>query len=277
MNIFILPVPPVFYHLTLYAAKIKLSIADAPEAAQLYLSDPASVYMEGLLEYNKHLLVTITSVVIVVAWLLISTIQTHEVFRNSQKTPFFHSNVLEITWTLIPAVTLLLLAPSSFTLLYSLDEAISPKLSLKIIGHQWFWCYEIADFDFLLTCLSRDGTLKYSCYLLATETIFEKNYRGFLRLLETNKRVLLPASTHLRILVTSADVLHSWTVPSFGIKVDACPGRLNQVNIFLKRAGLFFGQCSEICGVNHGFMPIGLFVVPSTQFYVLLSRGFTNH
>ena len=96
---------------------------------------------------------------------------------------------------------------------------------------------------------------------------------GFFRNLETNKRVILPTNTHLRLLITAVDVLHSWTIPSFGVKVDACPGRLNQANLFIKRFGLFFGQCSEICGVNHGFMPIVLFAVPSVQYhYVIMSN-----
>ena len=90
--------------------------------------------------------------------------------------------------------------------------------------------------------------------------------KGYFRLLETNRRILLPTDTHLRLLVTAADVLHSWTIPSFGVKVDACPGRLNQLNLYIKRTGLFFGQCSEICGVNHGFMPISLLGVNSFQY-----------
>ena len=245
---------------------------DAPEKNQLYLSDPATIYMEGLLNFNKQLLVVITAIIVVVGWLLYSTVADHEEFYSSNTKKFFHSNTLEIVWTSLPALTLLSLAPASFALLYSLDEPTSPKMSLKIIGHQWFWSYEISDYDFLLSCLgSSHKTLKYTCYMLSTETLIEKNYIGFLRLLEVNKRLLLPSNTHIRLLVTSVDVLHSWTVPSFGIKVDACPGRLNQINIFIKRAGLFFGQCSEICGVNHGFMPIGVFALPSTQFQVFVS------
>lgn len=246
-------------------------LSDAPERNQMYLSDPCTTYMEGLLSFNKTLIILISAIVVIVGWLLFSTVSNYEEFNNSDRKNFFHSNVLEITWTSLPALALLLLAPSSFALLYSLDEVASPKVSVKIIGHQWFWSYEVSDFDFLISCLGSDKTLKYTCYMLSTETIIEKNYVGFLRLLETNKRVLLPSNTHIRLLITSVDVLHSWTIPSFGIKVDACPGRLNQINIFLKRAGLFFGQCSEICGVNHGFMPIGLFVVPSVQFQVLVS------
>ena len=250
-------------------------LSDAPEKNQLYLSDPATIYMEGLLEFNKHLLVVITVIVVIVGWLLFSTVSNYDEFYSSEKKSFFHSNELEITWTSLPALTLLFLAPSSFALLYSLDEVASPKVSVKIIGHQWFWSYEVSDFDFLLSCSDSYKTIKYTCYMLSTETLFEKNYIGFLRLLETNKRVIMPSNTHIRLLVTSVDVLHSWTIPSFGIKVDACPGRLNQIHIFLKRAGLFFGQCSEICGVNHGFMPICVFVLPSAHFQAFASSHLT--
>jgi len=255
-------------------AKIRI-FCDSPEYFQLRLQDPATTVMEGLLEFNKHLLFVITIIVILVGWLVVSTISNYEEFNSKRSQSFYHSNELEIVWTSIPALTLLNLASPSFSLLYSMDEISAPEISVKIIGHQWFWSYEISDFDSLLTCLNSEKSLKYTCYLLAEETITQKNYLGFFRLLETNKRVLLPSNTHLRLLITSVDVLHSWTIPSFGVKVDACPGRLNQINIFLKRVGMFFGQCSEICGVNHGFMPIVLLVVPSIQYhYFIVSKMF---
>ena len=139
-------------------------------------------------------------------------------------------------------------------------------MTLKILGHQWYWSYEVSDFK---SC-AENHNLKYSSYMLTNESLQENNSIGFFRNLETNKRVVLPTNTHLRLLVTAVDVLHSWTVPSFGVKVDACPGRLNQANLFIKRFGVFFGQCSEICGVNHGFMPIVLLAVPSVQYHYLI-------
>lgn len=248
---------------------------DAPELVQLRLQDPSTTTMEGLLEFNKHLLFVIIVIVMLVGWLVFVTVSNFDEFNSQKSQNFFHSNILEIVWTSLPALTLLSLASPSFTLLYSMDEISTPEISVKIIGHQWFWSYEISDFDTVATCMDFEKTLKYTCYLLTEESIFEKNYLGFFRLLETNKRVLLPSNTHIRLLVTSVDVLHSWTIPSFGVKIDACPGRLNQVNIFLKRIGMFFGQCSEICGVNHGFMPIALLVVPSVQYhYFVVSKLF---
>ena len=132
-----------------------------------------------------------------------------------------------------------------------MDEIVDPAITLKVIGHQWYWSYEYSDY---ITCLPDKSTLKYNCYMMALDGI--PNKESYFRLLETNKRVVLPTKTHLRLLVSAADVLHSWTVPSFGVKVDACPGRLNQLSFFIKRSGLYFGQCSEICGTGHANMPI---------------------
>jgi cytochrome c oxidase subunit 2 len=233
----------------------------------LKLQDPASSIIEGLLSFNKHLLVVVLVIVLLVGWLLLSTIFNFEELNNSKKSKFYHSNELEIIWTSLPALVLLSLASPSFNLLFSMDEISVPSISVKIIGHQWFWSYELSDFNRIISCHGVKKTLKYSCYLLTEGDFYKTENVGFFRLLETNKRLVLPSNTHLRLLVTSVDVLHSWTIPSFGIKIDACPGRLNQVNVFLKRVGLFFGQCSEICGVNHGFMPIVAFVIPSEQFH----------
>ena len=156
-----------------------------------------------------------------------------------------------------------------------MDEISEPELSLKILGHQWFWSYEISDFN---SCQKKAQNLKYVCYMMVLDGL-PKSKQGYFRLLETNKRVILPTNTHLRLLISAADVLHSWTIPSFGLKIDACPGRLNQVNLFIKRVGVFFGQCSEICGVNHGFMPIVVVALPSLQFhhYVMSKLELSNN
>ena len=251
--------------------KIQALLCDTPETFQLRLQDPCSTNMEGLVEFNQHLLCVILVIVCLVGWLLFSTISNYEEFNNPKSQSFFHSDALEIVWTSLPALTLFSLASPSFTLLYAMDEISTPEMTIKISGHQWFWSYDISDFQTLATCNNSDKTLKYVCYILTDENISNKNYKGFFRLLETNKRLVLPGSTHLRLLVTSVDVLHSWTIPSLGIKIDACPGRLNQVNAYIKRFGAFFGQCSEICGVNHGFMPIVLLVLPSFQYHAYVT------
>jgi cytochrome c oxidase subunit 2 len=180
---------------------------------------------------------------------------------------FTHSDILEVVWTLIPGVILLIVAVPSFALLYSMDEMIDPALTMKIIGHQWYWSYE---YNLIVTQQIRlwgilfnyedeiknnfDSFLVYA-YPNVNKSI-NSNTCGPLRQLEVDKKLILPTDTQIRLLVTSFDVLHSWTIPSFRIKVDACPGRLNQAQVTLSRLGTFYGQCSEICGINHGFMPI---------------------
>jgi cytochrome c oxidase subunit 2 len=215
---------------------------DSPVFWQTYLSEPASITMEGIIMFNKHLLFLIISIILFVGWILLYTIYYFLEFTNKFETRFVHSKELEIIWTSIPAFILLLLATPSFTLLYAMDEISEPELTLKILGHQWFWSYEVSDFN---SCQKQDHSLKYVCYMMVLDGL-PKSKQGYFRLLETNKRVILPINTHLRLLVSAADVLHSWTVPSFGLKIDACPGRLNQLSLFIKRIGVFFGQCSEI-------------------------------
>jgi cytochrome c oxidase subunit 2 len=244
---------------------------DAPEDWQTGLSEPASITMEGILIFNNHLLFLLIVITLFVGWLLYNTIFFFEEFNNKFNSKFVHSKELEIVWTTIPAIILLTLSTPSFTLLYAMDEISEPELSLKILGHQWFWSYEILDFN---SCRKNQKSFKLVCYMMVLDGL-PKEKQGYFRLLETNKRLILPTNTHLRLLVSAADVLHSWTIPSFGLKVDACPGRLNQVNLFIKRAGLFYGQCSEICGINHGFMPIVVVAMPTTQFhhYVMIKLG----
>jgi len=241
-------------------------LGDCSTMYQMGFQDPATTTMEGIFLFNLHLLFVIIGIVLLVAWLLFVILKNFTELTSSNIKNFTHSNIIEIIWTSIPALILLSLASPSFSLLYSLDEISNPELTLKILGHQWYWSYEISDFK---SC-SENQNLKYSSYMLTNESLKENNSIGFFRNLETNKRVVLPTNTHLRLLVTAVDVLHSWTIPSFGVKVDACPGRLNQANLFIKRFGVFFGQCSEICGVNHGFMPIVLLAVPSIQYHYLI-------
>jgi len=166
-------------------------------------------------------------------------------------------------------IILATIAVPSFALIYALDEVVDPQITLKVIGHQWFWSYEYSDFSQTL-----NKTIQFDSYMVSTDDL----NAGEIRLLETDNRVVLPTKTHIRVLVTSSDVLHSWAVPSLGVKMDACPGRLNQVSIFIKRDGVFFGQCSELCGVNHGFMPIVVESVPIEKYikWVLLQTECNN-
>jgi len=164
-----------------------------------------------------------------------------------------HQSLFEVVWTVVPALILVVLAVPSLKLLYSLDFLLldyEPIITVKVLGHQWYWSYEYIVFLDAMG-LSFD-LVNFDSYLVPDD---ELNLDG-LRLLEVDNPLIIPGNMYIRFLVTSVDVLHAWAVPSLGIKVDAVPGRLNQVFTFIKRSGDFYGQCSEICGVNHGFMPI---------------------
>jgi cytochrome c oxidase subunit 2 len=139
---------------------------------------------------------------------------------------------------------LIFIALPSLRALYLLDEVKSPAMTIKTIGHQWYWSYEYPDFP----------DLEFDSYIIPSRTADLSD----LRLLEVDNHTIIPYNTQIRLLVSAADVIHSWTIPSLGIKVDAFPGRLNQLRIFSLRPGLFYGQCSEICGSNHRFIPIVL-------------------
>jgi cytochrome c oxidase subunit 2 len=232
-----------------------LWVGEAAENWQKSFQEPATAEMDGIYLFNCHLLFVIISIVLLVWWLLYLICNSFIDNSNSLVFNFTHASQIEIIWTTIPALILLSLASPSFSLLYSLDEISNPEITLKIFGHQWYWSYEMSDYKI---CSATNKSLKFSSYLLTNDFLKNYNNLGLFRLIETNKRIFLPSNTHIRLLVTAVDVLHSWTIPSFGVKVDACPGRLNQANLFIKRFGIFFGQCSEICGVNHGFMPISV-------------------
>ena len=182
-----------------------------------------------------------------------------------------HNTMLEIYWTIIPCFFLIFIAIPSFWLLYAFDEVLDTSVTFRVIGHQWYWSYEMNDFFDLSThwswrSISDHPKIDYDSYLLDISEL----KLGDFRLLKTTAALLLPKDLHIRLLVTSDDVLHSFSVPSFGIKVDAVPGRLNQLSLYIKDQGIFFGQCSELCGANHGFMPIEIWVLPIQQYYLAL-------
>jgi len=238
-------------------------LCDAPEPWQIGFQDPATPVVEGMFFFHNYLMIFLIIIGFFVCWMLYYVYKNFDVLLNAPVIKFTHSSLLEIIWTIIPAICLLIVAIPSFTLLYSLDELIDPLLTLKVIGHQWYWSYEYS--DYILMC---GDSLNFDSYMIAGDDLM----KGRFRLLEVDNKVFLPILSHIRVLVTASDVIHSWAIPSFGIKVDACPGRLSQASLFLKREGIYFGQCSEICGVNHGFMPIVVEGLPGTQFIKWISE-----
>nr|QUQ06997.1 cytochrome c oxidase subunit II [Euroleon coreanus] len=211
------------------------------------LQNSASPLMEQLIFFHDHTLLILTMITILVGYLLAT------LFFNKFINRFLlEGQTIEIIWTILPAVTLIFIALPSLRLLYLLDEIDNPSITLKAIGHQWYWSYEYSDFI----------NVEFDAYMVPTTDL---PMNGF-RLLDVDNRTMLPMNSQVRVLVTAADVLHSWTVPALGVKIDATPGRLNQTNFYISRPGLFFGQCSEICGANHSFMPIVIESIPMKTF-----------
>lgn len=240
-----------FYLLILSPFCSNFALSDWSGRWQFGMQDPATPIAEGILIFHDHIMFFIVGIVVFVFWLLTRCLFLYNADANKTVDNFTHSTVLEIVWTTVPAIILMFIAIPSFALLYSMDEMLDPALTLKVVGHQWYWSYEYPGLP-KRSYLEDNNTLNFDSYMINEEDLT----LGTFRLLEVDNRVVAPIKTHIRLLVTAADVLHSWAVPSFGIKVDACPGRLNQTALYIKRCGTFYGQCSEICGVNHGFMPI---------------------
>lgn len=239
---------------------------------QYGFQNPATPLMEGIINFHNHIMFFMIGVGVFVIWLLGRCLIIYNETVNTAKIDnFTHATLVEIVWTIVPALILIVIAVPSFALLYSMDEMLDPAVTLKVVGHQWYWSYEYSDY----VHISENGlNINFDSYMVDEADLHDSNEKDKfrLRLLEVDNKVILPVKTHIRVLVTAADVLHSWAVPSFGIKVDACPGRLNQTTLFIKRPGVFYGQCSELCGTNHGFMPICVEAVTIAEYLEWLAN-----
>jgi cytochrome c oxidase subunit 2 len=227
-------------------------LAGAPEPWQLGFQDPASPVMTDINDFHNMLLWIITVIALFVTALLLFVIIRFNAKRNPVPRRTTHNTVIEVIWTVIPVMILVVIAVPSFKLLYFMDRTETPELTLKAIGHQWYWSYEYPD----------HGNFTFDSTMIPDDKIKP----GQKRLLETENRVILPVDTNIRILMTSSDVIHAWAVPAFGIKTDAVPGRLNESWVRIDREGVYYGQCSELCGINHGFMPIAVEAVSKEAF-----------
>jgi len=362
---------------------------DSPNAWQFSFQNPATPVMEGIISLHNYVLMYLILVFVVVVWFLLRSMYLFHESKNSDPLDFNHDPLIETVWTVAPAFILVAIAMPSFSLLYSMDEVMDPSLTVKVVGHQWYWSYELDmyrkddlfdyfkvtfprpkryaetpgitslraklhdlagwkycnnrffkflrwelltikpkpdlfdlnitirktkieaiqkminhlkftaslkgvkvlkpfvkisplgaylrsgkySFFWLFEFITYGATIKHSVSVISPSIRFDSYMinendlpTGGLRLLEVDNRLVLPINTHIRLLVTSADVIHSWAVPSLGVKVDAIPGRLNQTEIYIRRPGVFYGQCSELCGVNHGFMPIAVEAVDNVTF-----------
>jgi cytochrome c oxidase subunit 2 len=214
---------------------------------QLLFQDAASPIILQLISFHDHTLIILTLVISVVTYAIYVVITN--TFTNRY---LMEAQQIETIWTIVPAIILVFLALPSLRLLYLTDEVRNPSITLKAIGHQWYWRYEYTDFS----------DIEIDSYIIPTSDLTTGEYR----LLEVDNRVVLPIQLEIRVLVTAADVIHAWTVPALGVKVDAIPGRLNQLGFTINTPGIFYGQCSEICGANHSFIPICVEVVNLKSF-----------
>lgn len=218
-----------------------------PYPLELGLQDASSPIIEELLYFHDHTLIIVFLISSLVLYIISAILST-----NLMHTSTVDAQEIETVWTILPAVILILIALPSLRILYLIDEINNPSLTIKTLGHQWYWSYEYSDFE----------DLSLDSYMIPTSDL----NLGIFRLLEVDNRIILPTDTTTRILISSEDVLHSWAVPSLGIKTDAIPGRLNQATLIITRPGVYYGQCSEICGANHSFIPITIEAVPLTYF-----------
>jgi len=225
--------------------------------------DPASPIMEGIIDLHNYIFFFLIMIFVFVFVIFLNIIIDFGYRFNNTKNvtqedldfrydlflanKLTHNTALELVWTIVPTIILIWIAIPSFILLYAMDEVIQPTITFKAIGHQWYWSYEYSYITSKLTKrLNFDSNMVYEDDLNL----------GELRLLSVDKAFMLPIDTHINVIVTSYDVLHSFALPALGFKVDAVPGRLNRFPLFIKRQGVYYGQCSELCGVSHGFMPI---------------------
>nr|YP_009228534.1 cytochrome c oxidase subunit II [Phyllocoptes taishanensis]ALK03797.1 cytochrome oxidase subunit 2 [Phyllocoptes taishanensis] len=213
----------------------------------LFFHSPNSLMMELVLEMHDYVMLFLVSIVIMVLMNL-----GYMFYFKSVNLTFFEHHQLESVWTVLPFLVLLFIVIPSISSLYLLDTCMFCGLSVSIVGHQWYWSYFYKDFK----------NLGFDSYMLPSS-------ESSLRLVEVDNRLVVPSSLPIRFMVSSSDVIHSWTIPSFGVKMDAVPGRINQFCFSAKRSGVFFGQCSEICGANHSFMPIVLEAVSFKNFVSL--------
>nr|AAY55997.1 cytochrome c oxidase subunit II [Brachycaudus helichrysi] len=202
---------------------------------KLSFQNSNSPLMEQLIFFHDHTIFIIIMIMSTITYMMLFIMNNK--FINIK---ISENQMIEFIWTATPPIILIFIAMPSLHLLYLMDEIKCPILTIKIFGHQWFWSYEYSDFS----------NIEFESYM-----INDLNKESF-RLIEVDNKTIIPFKFNIRLLISSDDVIHSWTIPSLAIKIDAIPGRMNQINLFMNRPGMYFGQCSEICGINHSFMPI---------------------
>lgn len=236
-----------------------LALAAQPTPWQMGFQPAASPVMEWVDGFHDFLLVVITLISVFVLALMIYVFIKFNAKANPTPSRTTHNTTIEVLWTVIPIIILVVIAVPSFKLMYYADRAVDADMTLKVAGNQFFWTYEYPDHDELTfdAIMVDDADLK----------------DGDLRLLTTDNAVVLPVDTTIRLLLTANDVIHAWAVPAFGVKMDAVPGRLNETWFRIDKEGTYYGQCSELCGSNHGFMPIMVKAVSKDEFAAWVEKA----
>lgn len=228
------------------------AFAAAPEPWQLGMQDPATPVQVMLNSFHNELLVIITLITLFVLGLMIYTMVRFRADRNPTPARATHNTMLEIAWTVIPIIILVVIAIPSFKLLYFGDRTAAADMTIKVTGHQWYWSYEYPD----------NENLTFDSYMVQDADIKPGQHR----LLEVDNRLVVPVNANVRVLVAGTDVIHSWFIPSFGVQIYAMPGRTNETWFRAEKAGVYYGQCNQICGINHAYMPIAIEVKSKEDF-----------
>lgn len=234
--------------------------AGAPEPWQVYFQEAATPLAERIFGFHTFLMYVITAIALFVFALLFIIIFRFNAKANPQPATFSHNTMIEVIWTVIPIVILIVIAVPSMKLLYYGDRAVDPEMTLKVTGYQWYWGYEYPD----------HGGVSLTSYLVPDGEVDPD--KGQKRLLSTDNPVVVPVDTTIQVLVTAADVLHSFAVPAFGIKMDAVPGRINETWMRVTKPGVYYGQCSELCGKGHAYMPIEILAVSKEDFAAWIKK-----
>ncbi len=229
------------------------------EPWQMNFQEPVTPVMEKLYGLHQYLLILIVVITLFILFLLTYTCIRFSHKNNPTPSKTTHNTLIEIVWTVVPVMILVAIAIPSLRLHYYMDRAVEPEMTLKVTGFQWYWGYEYPEYD----------GLSFEAYMKKDEELED----GEPRLLATDKPIVVPVDTTVRVLLTAADVIHAWAMPSFGVKIDAVPGRLNETWFRATKTGIYYGQCSELCGVGHGFMPIEIRVVEKDVFQQWVERA----
>jgi len=244
----------------LFFTSSSMAATGQPKPWQMNFQEAATPMMAGIAHMHDFLLIVITIIAIIVGCLLTYVLWRYRASNNPIPSTTTHHTMLEIAWTFIPVIVVAMIMVPSIKLLYEMEKPHDPDMTVKVIGKQWYWTYEYP--------FKEGKTISFDSRLIDDKDLKPNQ----LRLLEVDNRMVVPVGTTVQLIITAGDVLHSFAVPSLGIKKDAVPGRINETWFRIDKEGVYYGQCSELCGVNHGFMPIAVQAVSKDEYTLWLAK-----